>query len=248
MRIVTRLILVLLSLVSAGISVHGAQVKPRQGKWEVLFDGKAVDKWRGYKTNSFPQESWKVEDGALKTIRGGHGPDIVTKEKYDNFELQLEWKVTPGANSGIMYRVSEDFDAPYETGPEMQVLDDDKHADGRDPKTSAGSLYALIAPKNKQLKPVGDWNKVRLVVQGNHAEHWINGVKVIEYELGSNELNQLIARSKFKDMPRFTKEKAGYIDLQHHGDEVWYRKIRVRRLSESGRVSQAAFRVPRVRV
>ena len=129
-----------------------------------------------------------------------------------------------------MYRVSEDFAAPYETGPEMQVLDDDKHADGRDPKTSAGSLYALIAPKNKKLKPVGQWNKVRIVVQEKQVAHWLNGVKVVEFELGSVELNLLIARSKFKDMPRFGKEKTGFIDLQHHGDEVWYRKIRVRRL------------------
>ena len=129
-----------------------------------------------------------------------------------------------------MYRVSEAAAAPYETGPEMQVLDDDKHADGRDPKTSAGSLYALIAPKHKKLKPLGQWNKVRIVVQDSQVAHWLNGVKVVEYELGSAELNQLIARSKFNDMPRFAKEKTGFIDLQHHGDEVWYRKIRVRRL------------------
>jgi hypothetical protein len=109
-------------------------------------------------------------------------------------------------------------------------LDDDKHGDGKSPKTAAASLYALIAPRNKKLKPVGEWNKVRLVVRGNQVEHWLNGAKVVEYELGSNELNQLIAQSKFKDMPRFAKERTGFIDLQHHGDEVWYRKIRVRRL------------------
>ena len=232
MRIQTRLIfsLILASLFAASFSLSGADAKAKPGKWKVLFDGKSVDKWRGYKMNSFPDHSWKVEDGALKTIAGAEGPDIVTKEKFENFELELDWKASPGANSGIMYRVSEDFGAPYETGPEMQVLDDDKHADGRDPKTSAGSLYALIAPKNKKLKPVGEWNKVRIVVQDKQVAHWLNGVKVVEFELGSTELNQLIDRSKFKDMPRFGKEKAGFIDLQHHGDEVWYRKIRVRRL------------------
>ena len=232
MRIQTRLILsvILASLPAASVLLHGADAKAKPGKWEVLFGGKSVDKWRGYKMDSFPDHSWKVEDGALKTIAGAEGPDIVTKQKFENFELELEWKVSPGANSGIMYRVSEDFGAPYETGPEMQVLDDDKHADGRDPKTSAGSLYALIAPKNKKLKPVGEWNKVRIVVQGNQVEHWLNSVKVVEFELGSAELNQLIARSKFKDMPRFAKEKTGFIDLQHHGDEVWFRKVRVRRL------------------
>jgi len=227
----TKLILsmVLLSLMSGFISLNGGEAKVRPGKWETLFDGKSLDKWRGFKTNSFPGNSWKVEDGVLKTVAGGHGPDIVTREKFEDFELELEWKVTPGANSGIMYRVSEAFDAPYETGPEMQVLDDEKHDDGRNPKTSAGSLYALIAPKHKTLKPVGEWNKARIAVQGNHVEHWLNGAKVVEYELGSPELNQLIAQSKFKDMPRFAKEKTGHIDLQHHGDEVWYRNIRVRR-------------------
>jgi len=232
MRVQTTLILstVLFSLTSFPIAVRGAEAKAKSDKWEVLFNGKSVDKWRGFKMKSFPDQSWKVEAGVLKTIRGEHGTDIITKEKYDNFELELEWKVTPGANSGIMYHVSEDFDAPYETGPEMQVLDDHKHPDAKDPKTSAGSLYALIAPKNTRLKPVGEWNKVRLVVQGSHAEHWLNGVKVVEYELGSDPLNRLIVQSKFKDMPRFAKEKTGYLDLQHHGDEVWYRKIRVRRL------------------
>ena len=220
----------LASLPIGSSSLHGAGAKAKPGKWQVLFDGKSVDKWRGYKMSSFPDHSWKVQDGAIKTIAGAEGQDIVTRETFDNFELELEWKVSPGANSGIMYRVSEDFAAPYETGPEMQVLDDDKHADGRDPKTSAGSLYALIAPKNKKLKPVGQWNKVRIVVRENQVAHWLNGVKVVEFELGSAELNQLIARSKFKDMPRFGKEKIGFIDLQHHGDEVWYRKIRVRRL------------------
>ena len=221
---------VLTSLLPCWTSVNGAEETTKTGHWEILFDGKSADKWRGYKINSFPDKSWKVEDGALKTIKGGPGPDIVTREKYDNFELELEWRATPGANSGIMYHVSEDFEAPYETGPEMQVLDDDKHADGKDPKTSAGSLYALIAPQNKKLKPVGEWNRVRIVVQGNHVEHWLNGAKVVEYELGSDELKRLIDQSKFKDMPRFAKEKSGYLDLQHHGDEVWYRRIRVRRL------------------
>jgi len=232
MRTQTRWLLsfLLASLPAVSIASHGADAKAKPGKWEVLFDGKSANKWRGYKMNSFPDRSWKVEEGVLKAIAGAEGPDLVTKAKFGNFELELEWKVNPGSNSGIMYRVSEEFAAPYETGPEMQVLDDDKHADGRDPKTSAGSLYALIAPKNKKLKPVGKWNQVRIVVQGNQVAYWLNGVNVVEFELGSTALDQLLARSKFKDMPRFAKEQSGFIDLQHHGDEVWYRKIRVRRL------------------
>lgn len=203
--------------------------KSKGGSWEVLFDGKSTDKWRGFKKEKFPSESWKVEDGVLKTIVG-NGTDIVTKEQYDNFELDLEWKVTPGANSGVMFRASEKFDQLWFTGPEMQILDDDKHADGKNPKTSAGALYALIAPKNKNLKPVGEWNQMKLIINGNHGEHWLNGRKIVEYELNSPELNELIAKSKFSSMPRFAKEQTGHIVLQHHHDEVWFRNVKIRRL------------------
>jgi len=212
-----------------------AQERPqREGRGrnaEILFDGSNVDKWRAFKREGFPDKGWKIEDGTLKTIPGGDEVDIVTKEKYDNFVLMLEWKVSPGANSGIMYRVSEEFGAAWHTGAEYQVLDDSKHADGKNPKTSAGSLYALIAPQDKELKPVGEWNRTRILVRGSHVEHWLNGKKVVEFELGSPETTALIAGSKFKDMPKFTKEATGHIVLQHHHDEVWFRNIRVRKIS-----------------
>jgi hypothetical protein len=201
-----------------------------QSDWITLFDGKSTDAFRGYKRDSFPNKGWKVENGLLKTIPGGDVVDLVTKENFENFELQLEWKISPGGNSGVMYHVSEEFKNAWQTGPEMQVLDDSKHKDGQNPKTSAGALYALIPPTNKKLEPVGEWNKVRLVVNGNHVEHWLNGVKVVEYELNSPELTKLIAESKFKPFPKFAKEKTGHIDLQNHHDEVWYRNIKVRRL------------------
>jgi hypothetical protein len=199
-------------------------------KWIVLFDGTSTDAFRGYKRDSFPDKGWKVENGTLKTIPGGDVVDLITKAQFSSFELELDWRISPGGNSGIIYHVSEDFPHSYNTGPEMQVLDDSKHHDGRNPKTSAGALYALIAPTNKVLKPVGEWNHVRLVVRGTHVEHWLNGREVVQYELGSPELAALIADSKFKDMPRFAKEKIGYIALQNHHDEVWYRNIRIRRL------------------
>ena len=202
----------------------------RASSWEILFDGAGLEKWRGYKRDTFPDKGWKVEDGLLKTIPGGDVVDIVTKDLYDNFELSLEWKVSPGANSGILYRVSEGFDESWYTGPEMQVLDDDKHPDGKNPKTSAGALYALIAPANKHLKPVGEFNSVRILVNGNHVEHWLNDEKVVEYELGSELLKELIKESKFKDMPKFAQERSGHIVLQHHHDEVWYRNVKIRRL------------------
>src|SRR5262245_35798546 len=225
--VLTTALISLLNLLSSG----AAENKP--GNWETLFDGKSTAKWRGYKRDAFPDKGWKAENGALKTIVGGDVVDIVTKEKYDNFELELEWKISPAGNSGVMYRVSEAFDEPWNTGPEMQVLDDAKHADGQNPKTSAGALYALVAPVNKTLKPVGEWNTTRIVVNGNHVEHWLNGKKVVEYELDSKALQDLIAGSKFSDKPRFAKEPSGYIVLQHHTDEVWYRNIRVRRLGSA---------------
>ena len=199
------------------------------GGWETLFDGASTAKWRGYKKTDFPAKGWVVEDGALKVLGGGG--DLVTRQKYDSFELQWEWKVSPGANSGVIYHVSEEFGASYETGMEYQILDDSKHGDGKNPKTSAAALYALIAGNaDKRLKPVGEWNKSRIVVQGPLVQHWLNGKLVVQYELGSPELTALIAQSKFKDMPKFARETLGHICLQDHGDPVWYRNIRVKRL------------------
>lgn len=212
-------------LAATAFSSHGAE-KP--GEWQVLFDGKHTDHWRAYKGDCLPN-SWRLQDGVLKTVVG-NGKDIVTKEQYRDFELELEWRVTPGANSGLMYRVTEEFDEPWFTGPEYQILDDSRHPDGKNPKTTAASLYALIAAQNKTLKPVGEWNQTRLLVKGTHVEHWLNGGKVVEYELGSDALKALIAKSKFADKPKFMAQPTGHIVLQHHHDEVWYRNIRVRRL------------------
>ncbi len=220
----------LLTLLSGCISLNGHGAEKAE-QWEVLFDGKSTHKWRGYNATAFPA-SWKIENGALKAIPG-NGADLLTKAEYDNFELRLEWKVAPGANSGILYRGTEGDPEIWWNAPEMQVLDDAKHNDGKNPKTSAGSLYALIAPSNKILKPVGEYNEIRLVARGNHIEHWLNNQKVVEYELGSPELNALIAKSKFADKPRYGKNLSGHIVLQHHHDEVWYRNIRIRKLDPS---------------
>jgi hypothetical protein len=212
------------------LAISCSHALAKRGKWKVLFNGKSTEAWRGFRQSSLPGDVWKVENKSLTTIVGHQSIDVVTKEKYGDFELRLEWKIAPGGNSGIMYRVSYDFDETWKTGPEMQVLDDDKHRDGQNPKTSAGSLYGLIAPVNKSLKPVGRWNKVRIVVNKGHVEHWLNGRKVVEYDLLGPQLSPLIAASKFKDFPRFCRNDEGYIALQHHGDRVWYRKIRIRSL------------------
>ena len=193
----------------------------------VLFDGTSTDAWRGFKRDAFPSKGWVVQEGALKTVTGGDRVDLVTKEAWKDFDLELEWKVAPGGNSGVMYDVSETQGESYHTGPEMQVLDDAAHKDGLDPKTSAGALYGLVAPKGKALKPAGEWNTARIVKKGAHVEHWLNGTKILEYELGSPELNALVAASKFKQWPRFAKEGQGHIVLQHHGEEAFYRNIRI---------------------
>ena len=204
-----------------------------QGRWQSLFDGKSTDAWRGFRRDTFPAKCWAVEGGALKTVVGceqSSRVDLITKNRYRNFELELEWKVAPGGNSGVIYLLTEEEDQTWKTGPEMQVLDDEKHPDGKNPLTSAGSAFGLIAPTGKLLRPVGEFNKARLVVRDGRVEHWLNGKKVVSYELGGEALGQLIAQAKFKDMPRFARASEGHLALQYHGEEVWYRKIRVREL------------------
>ena len=223
-----------LTLIALGTSlvVSGCSNLDRtaqKSRWEVLFDGKSTDAFRGFRQNSFPSGSWTIDEGTLKSLPGKQ-IDLITREQYESFELELEWKVEKEANSGIMFHVSEDEPETYMTGPEMQIVDDANTEDGQNPKTSAGSLYDLIAPTNKTCHPAGEWNHIRLIVQANHVEHWMNGRKILEYELRSAELNALIANSKFKSWPRFAREKIGYIALQSHGKSVWFRNVRVRRL------------------
>jgi hypothetical protein len=199
-------------------------------KWTTLFDGKPTDKLRGYKMTGFPSDNWVIDGDALKTVPG-KAVDLMTVEKYKDFELEVEWKVKPVGNSGIIYRVAETDGPTYTTGPEMQVLDDQRHPDGKNPKTTAGALYALIAPSaNKKVNPAGEWNKAKLIIKNNHVEHWLNGIKIVEYEWASPEVKALIKVSKFKDMPLFMTQPEGYVALQHHGEEAWFRNVRIRRL------------------
>jgi hypothetical protein len=222
--------LVRFSIIGLAVLTCGQASAQTTAGWTTLFDGRSTGAWRGFRTSSFPTNCWVVDQGTLKTVPG-HELDLVTNEKYQDFELELEWRVAVGANSGIMYHVSEDAEETWQTGPEMQIVDDDHTDDGKDPLTSAGSLYDLVPPKNKKMHPAGQWNQVKLTVKGPHVEHWLNGVKIVEYELGSPELNALIAKTKFKDMPRFGKNVTGFIVLQNHGGEVWFRHIRVRKLN-----------------
>ena len=197
-------------------------------KWTVLFDGKTVKGLRGYKQSGFP-DSWEVVDGTLKTVPG-HGIDLISEEVYSNFELELEWKVPEKGNSGIFYFATEEGDYIWQSAPEMQIVDDEKHTDGKNTLTSAGSLYALIAPSVNVVKPVGEFNQVRIKVEDNHVEHWLNGIKILEYEYQSEHMKALIAKSKFKTMPLFAKASSGHIGLQGDHGEIWYRNIRIRKL------------------
>lgn len=195
------------------------------GDWKLLFDGKTTAGWRGYGMDSMPS-GWQVVDGTLSRV--GPGGDIVTRDQYANFELSLEWKISEGGNSGIFYRASQDTDAIYWNAPEMQVLDDARHPDGHSRLTAAGSDYGLYPSPAGVVKPAGEWNAVRIVVNGNHVEHWLNGVKVVEYELGSADWEARVKASKFAPHPRYGRNAAGYIGLQDHGDAVSYRNIRIR--------------------
>jgi hypothetical protein len=193
--------------------------------WKLLFDGKTTAGWRGWKMDSLPS-GWQVADGALTRVKPA--ADIITTEKFGNFELSLEWKIAPKGNSGIFYRASEDDDAIYWSAPEMQVLDDAGHEDGKSRLTAAGSDYGLYPSPAGVVKPANQWNQVRIVANGKHVEHWLNGVKAVEYEFGSPDWEAKVKASKFASHPYYGRNAAGYIGLQEHGARVAYRNIKIR--------------------
>jgi hypothetical protein len=195
--------------------------------WRSLLDGKTTAGWRGYQRRDLPS-GWQVVNGALTRV--GDGGDIITTDQFGNFELALEWKVAPGGNSGIFYRVTEAGEKGYHSGPEMQILDDARHQDGKARLTAAGSLYGIYASPAGVVKPAGEWNAVRLVVNGAHVEHWLNGVKVVDYELWSPDWEQRVAAAKFHEWPAYGRAKRGHIALQDHGDWVAFRNVKIREL------------------
>lgn len=200
--------------------------------WIDLVEGSDLSAWRGYQSDEAPA-GWEAADGTLAFNPDSEGGDILTREQYGDFELELEWRVSEGGNSGVFYRATEEHDVIWQSAPELQILDDAAHADGGDPLTSAGSLYALYPPTSEVVKPAGEWNRTRVVARGPHVEHWLNGTKVVEYEAWSEDWNERVAGSKFSDLPNFGEARRGHIGLQDHGDEVWYRNIRVRPLDSS---------------
>lgn len=197
----------------------------RAAGWRLLFDGQSLAAWRGYNQQTMPA-GWQAVNGALTRV--AEGGDIITREQFQDFELALEWKIAPGGNSGIMFRVQETPDPAYYTGPEIQILDTTGLAEKPAPETATGSNYALHAPTADVAKPAGEWNAFRLVVRGNHVEQWLNGTRIVTYELGSADWQRRVAASKFKDMPGYGKAARGYIALQDHGAEIAFRNIKIR--------------------
>ncbi len=204
--------------------------------WKLLFDGRTSDGWRGYRKEAFPAKGWVIEDGCLKVVAGAKGGDIITKDQYGDFELALEWRVAPRANSGIMYRVTEKHGASWQTGPEYQLLDDIGHGAAPDNPHSAGALYGLYSPSaDKVAKPAGEFNRTRIVIKDNRLTHWLNGRKVVDIDLDSELIRKGLERRWGKDSPVYQlltemPKKKTPISLQHHNDEVWVRNIRIRHL------------------
>lgn len=201
---------------------------------KLLWDGKTTAGWRGAALGKFPEKGWLITEGVLFVEpKDAHSGDIVTTEAYSNFELSIDFKLTAGSNSGIKYFV--DPNLPRSSlGLEYQLIDDDKHADakqGRDGNRTLASLYDMIpAPKNKPIHKIGEWNTAKIVSKGNHTEHWLNGVKLFDFERNSDEYKRLIAISKYKDLPNFGIGEKGRILLQHHGDKVFFRNIKIKSL------------------
>jgi hypothetical protein len=215
-------------------------------EWEPLFDGASFAGWRGIEGEPIPDGHWTIEDGVVRKVASTNVPtaadgqplvggDIMTVDGYEHFEMTFEWKVAPGANSGIKYNVSRAMSVASQPttaalGFEYQVLDDDLHPDALNGETrQAGALYDMIPPMaDKQLRPVGDFNTGRIVFVDGHGEHWLNGVKVLEYDVRSDRFDELLAASKYAPVDGFSDLRTGHIVLQDHGDDVWYRNIQIR--------------------
>ncbi len=203
--------------------------------WKLLFDGKTTSGWHSFKRDK-AGSAWVVRDGALTLNKPANAPnnleggDLVTAAEYENYELSLEWKIEKCGNSGVIFNVTDEKNSVWETGPEMQVLDNTCHPDARIEKHRAGDLYDLIESQFVAVNPAGEWNSARLISNKGNYEFWLNGYRVVSFEMHTPEWDELVSKSKFKDMPAFGKAKKGRIALQDHGNQVWYRNIKIKEL------------------
>ncbi len=208
--------------------MNALTAEERAEGWRLLFDGKTTAGWRGFRSDTMPG-GWQVVDGTLARV--APAGDIITTEQFSDFELALEWRVEPRGNSGIFIRASEDVPVIYESATEMQVLDDERHPDGQSPLTSAGANYGLYPAPRGVVRPAGEWNQVRIVARGAHVEHWLNGVKIVEYELWSPDWEERVRNSKFAEWPAYGRAARGHVGLQDHDDPVAFRNIKIREFS-----------------
>ena len=204
--------------------------------WKLLFDGKSLSGWQIFKARK--NNTWEVKEGMLhcKPLNekakgdGDERSDLMTSEEYENFEFACDWKIAPEGNSGIIYRATEEFDQPYYSGPEYQLIDDEGYKPKQKDVNLTGADYDVYAPAPKTLKPVGEWNSTKIVVNGKHVEHWLNGQKIVEYEFGSPDWIKRKDASKWKDAKGYGMATKGHIDLQDHGHEVWFRNVMIKTL------------------
>jgi len=206
----------------------GATTAQGAGPWRALFDGTSTDAWRGYKSQTMPA-GWHIQDGIL--TKSGPVEDIVTKDQYGNFELAWDWKLSPGGNAGVFYRGTEEYDHIYWSAPEYQLLDDAGHPDGKSRLTSAGADYALYPSPAGVVKPANEWNSSMIVANGNVVQHWLNGQKLLEYDIGSADWAAKVKASKFVAYPNYGRASKGYIAIQgDHDGTLSIRNVRIREL------------------
>lgn len=209
-------------------------------EWIVMFDGESTDGWRGYGKETFPTQGWVIEDGVLKCQgsgegeAGGGGGDIIFDQKFKDFHLKIEWKISEGGNSGIFYLVDETEEPIWKSAPEMQILDNERHLDanlGKEGNRKAGSLYDLIPANPQNANPAGEWNLAEIMVYQGTVVHKQNGEVVLEYHLGTPDWDEMVANSKFAEFENFGKYREGYIGLQDHGNDVWFKNVMIKDLS-----------------
>lgn len=212
--------------------------------WKLLFDGNTFSGWRGLGRENVPEGHWIIEDNCIRKVKSGNVPlqadgqplqggDLTTIETFEDFEFSFEWKISGGGNSGVKYNVSEEMSTTNPPkfaalGFEYQILDDENHADGVDQTHRSAGLYDMIPPENKELKPVGEFNQSKIIFYKNHGEHWLNGKKVVEYDLGTARMDSLLVISKYKIFPNFAEKRKGHIVLQDHTDDVWFRNLKIK--------------------
>jgi hypothetical protein len=220
---------------TGGAAANTLTAAEQKDGWTLLFDGKSLNGWRGYKKPDASGTRWKVENGFL-TLPPAEGADtrgardIISTGTYDQFDLTWEWKIAEGGNSGVKYFVLEDLEAAI--GHEYQLIDDERHADAKiGPKRQTAAFYDVLAASNRPMKPAGEFNTSRVLVVGKTVQHFLNGKQVLQYELDSPALKAAIAESKFKDVARFGKPQNGHILLQDHGNQVWFRNVKIKKLA-----------------